>query len=59
VVAATPSLASCCGVDFKTFVASISSEAAAAGISQGVIGSAFAGRRQRRCGVPTLDRRPG
>ena len=33
----TPSFAARCGGDFNTFVASMSAEAAAAGISQGVI----------------------
>ena len=35
---ATPSFAARCGGDFNTFVSNISSEAAAAGISQSVIG---------------------
>src|ERR1700688_4688696 len=42
-VAAGPALAAKCGGDFNSFVASISAEAAAAGISQGVTGQAFAG----------------
>jgi lytic murein transglycosylase len=40
---ATPSFAARCGGDFNTFVSSFSAEAAAAGISQGVIGSALGG----------------
>jgi lytic murein transglycosylase len=42
-VAATPSFAARCGGDFNTFVSSISQEAAAAGVSQGVISSALGG----------------
>src|SRR5664279_2619922 len=42
-IAAGPALAARCGGDFNTFVAGISAEAAAAGISQSVISSAFAG----------------
>jgi lytic murein transglycosylase len=42
-VAAGPAFAAKCGGDFNSFIASISAEAAAAGISQGVTGSAFAG----------------
>ena len=44
---ATPSFAARCGGDFNTFVASMSPEAAAAGISQGVI-SRGARRRHAR-----------
>ncbi len=40
---ATPSHAARCGGDFNSFVASISADAQAAGISQGVIGSALSG----------------
>lgn len=39
----TPSLAATCGGDFATFIAAMSREAAAQGISQNVISSAFAG----------------
>jgi lytic murein transglycosylase len=42
-VAATPCFAARCGGDFNTFVSSISAEAAAAGVSQGVITSALGG----------------
>ena len=52
----TPSLAARCGGDFQTFVASISAEAAAAGISQGVISSAFAGVTEDAA-VLNFDRR--
>jgi membrane-bound lytic murein transglycosylase B len=40
---ATPALAARCGGDFNAFVASMSAEAAAAGISQGVISQALGG----------------
>ena len=40
---AAPSHAACCGGDFNSFVAAMSQEAAAAGVSQAVIGQAFAG----------------
>jgi lytic murein transglycosylase len=40
---ATPSHAARCGGDFNSFIASMSAEAQAAGISQGVISQAFAG----------------
>jgi lytic murein transglycosylase len=52
----TPSFAARCGGDFNTFVASISSEAAAAGISQGVISSALSGVSQDMA-VLNFDRR--
>jgi lytic murein transglycosylase len=42
-VAATPSHAARCGGDFNTFVAAMSQEAAAAGISQAVISQALSG----------------
>jgi lytic murein transglycosylase len=42
-VVATPSYAARCGGDFNSFVASMSAEAQAAGISQGVIASALGG----------------
>src|SRR5260221_2367287 len=56
VIAASPALAARCGGDFNTFVASISSEAAAAGISQGVISSALSGVQQDPA-VLNFDRR--
>ncbi|MGL4556238.1 MAG: lytic murein transglycosylase, partial [Afipia sp.] len=40
---AAPAHAARCGGDFQTFVAAMSQEAAAAGISQSVISQAFAG----------------
>src|ERR1700742_861417 len=40
---ARPALAAHCGGDFNTFVQSISAEAAAAGVSQGVVSSALGG----------------
>ena len=47
----TPSYAARCGGDFNTFVAAMSQEAAAAGISQAVISQALAGVHAgcRRC----------
>src|SRR6202046_2325745 len=42
-IAATPALAARCGGDFSSLVASMSAEAQAAGISQGVIASALGG----------------
>ena len=42
-IAATPAFAARCGGDFNTFVAAMSQEAAAAGISQAVISQALAG----------------
>src|SRR5450755_4647479 len=42
-IASTPSFAARCGGDFNSFVASMSAEAAAAGVSQGVIASALGG----------------
>src|SRR6202046_4969236 len=42
-VVATPSFAARCGGDFNSFVASMSAEAQAAGVSQGVIASALGG----------------
>jgi lytic murein transglycosylase len=42
-IAATPAFAARCGGDFNSFVAAMSQEASAAGISQGVISQAFAG----------------
>src|SRR5258708_7855992 len=55
-VAAGPPLAPQCGGDFNSFIASISAEAAAAGISQGVTGQAFAGVTQD-ASVLNFDRR--
>jgi lytic murein transglycosylase len=43
VTAASPALAARCGGDFNSFVAGISADARAAGVSDGVIGSAFSG----------------
>jgi lytic murein transglycosylase len=56
VIAATPSYAAKCGGDFNTFVASMSAEAAAAGVSQAVTSSAFAGVTQDMA-VLNFDRR--
>jgi lytic murein transglycosylase len=53
---ATPSFAARCGGDFNTFVSNISSEAAAAGISQSVIGQALGGVQQDAA-VLAFDRR--
>jgi lytic murein transglycosylase len=53
---ATPSFAARCGGDFNTFVASMSAEAAAAGVSQGVIASALGGVTQDMS-VLNFDRR--
>lgn len=53
---ATPALAARCGGDFNTFVAAMSQEAAAAGISQGVISQALSGVQQDG-GVLAFDRR--
>jgi membrane-bound lytic murein transglycosylase B len=47
---ATPSFAARCGGDFNGFVAAISQEASAAGVSQAVISEAFNGvTTTRRC----------
>ncbi len=43
VIAASPALAAKCGGDFNTFVAGMSADARAAGVSDNVIGSAFTG----------------
>jgi lytic murein transglycosylase len=56
VVAATPALAARCGGDFNAFVASMSAEAQAAGISQGVISQALGGVTQDMA-VLNFDRR--
>jgi lytic murein transglycosylase len=53
---ATPTFAARCGGDFNTFVAGMSSEAAAAGISQSVISSALGGVQQDMA-VLNFDRR--
>ena len=55
-LAATPALDARCGGDFQTFVRNISAEAAAAGISQDVIGRALGGVQQD-AGVLAFDRR--
>ena len=55
-ILATPSHAARCGGDFNTFVAGISAEAAAAGISQSVVSSAFAGVTEDAA-VLNFDRR--
>lgn len=53
---ATPSHAARCGGDFQAFLATMSQEAAAAGISQGVVQQAFAGVTQDPA-VLSFDRR--
>ena len=53
---AAPSHAARCGGDFNSFVASISADAQAAGISQGVIGSALSGVSEDAA-VLNFDRR--
>jgi lytic murein transglycosylase len=53
---ATPSFAARCGGDFNAFVASMSAEAQAAGVSQSVIGQAFAGVTEDMA-VLNFDRR--
>ncbi len=53
---ATPGFAARCGGDFNTFVASMSAEAQAAGISQAVIGQALSGVTQDPA-VLSFDRR--
>jgi lytic murein transglycosylase len=53
---ATPTFAAQCGGDFNGFVASFSREAAAAGISQGVISQALGGLSQDQA-VLAFDRR--
>jgi lytic murein transglycosylase len=53
---ATPSHAARCGGDFNTFVAAMSAEAQAAGISQNVINSALSGVQQDPA-VLSFDRR--
>ena len=56
VIAASPAYAARCGGDFNTFVAAISQEAAAAGVSQGVISQALSGVTQDPA-VLAFDRR--
>src|SRR5260370_22093269 len=56
VIAASPAFAARCGGDFNTFVAGISADAQAAGISQSVISSALGGVQQDG-GVLAFDRR--
>src|SRR5262245_30527020 len=56
VILATPAGAAQCGGDFNAFVAAMSREAAAGGISREVIGSAFAGVTQDPA-VLAFDRR--
>jgi lytic murein transglycosylase len=53
---ASPSYAARCGGDFNSFVAAMSQEAAAAGVSQGVINSALGGVQQDPA-VLAFDRR--
>ena len=53
---ATPALAARCGGDFNSFIASMSAEAASAGISQAVISQAFGGITQDAA-VLSFDRR--
>jgi membrane-bound lytic murein transglycosylase B len=55
-VAATPALAARCGGDFNTFVAAMSQEAQAAGISPAVISQALSGVTQDPA-VLNFDRR--
>src|ERR1700692_967980 len=55
-IAATPSFAARCGGDFNTFVASMSAEAASAGISQGVVSQALGGLSEDMA-VLNFDRR--
>src|SRR5258705_8297125 len=56
VICSTPTYAARCGGDFNTFVAAMSQEAAAAGVSQAVISQAFAGITQDPA-VLAFDRR--
>jgi lytic murein transglycosylase len=56
VLAATPAFAARCGGDFRTFVQSISAEAASGGISQATIAEALGGVQQDM-GVLAFDRR--
>ena len=56
VICSSPTYAARCGGDFNTFVAAMSQEAAAAGVSQAVISQAFAGITQDPA-VLAFDRR--
>src|ERR1044072_4770229 len=56
VISSTPTYAARCGGDFNTFIAAMSQEARAAGISDAVIGQAFAGVTQDPA-VLAFDRR--
>src|SRR6266513_1914672 len=56
VLFATPSFAARCGGDFNTFVAGMSAEAQAAGISANVVSSAL-GAVQQDMAVLSFDRR--
>ena len=56
VIGTTPALAARCGGDFNSFVAAMSAEAQAAGISQGVISQALSGVTQDPA-VLSFDRR--
>jgi lytic murein transglycosylase len=53
---ATPALAAQCGGNFNSFLAAMAREAQSAGVSQAVIGSAFAGLAQDQA-VLSFDRR--
>jgi lytic murein transglycosylase len=53
---ATPALAASCGGNFNTFLGQMAREAQSAGVSQGVISSAFAGLAQDQA-VLAFDRR--
>jgi len=55
-VVATPSYAARCGGDFNSFLASMSADAQAAGISQGVVSAAFSGLTEDSA-VLNFDRR--
>ena len=55
-IATGPALAARCGGDFNTFVAAMSQEASAAGVSQGVISQAFGAVTQDQA-VLNFDRR--
>ena len=56
VISSTPAFAARCGGDFNTFVAAMSAEAAAAGVSQGVVSQALGGVTQDPA-VLAFDRR--
>src|SRR5512144_2300845 len=57
VICSTPTYAARCGGDFNTFVAAMSQEARAAGISEAVISQALSGVTQDPA-VLAFDRRP-